>query len=81
MKGEMMPTSATGSAPSTLITLDTISAEIKFIADFMGDLAGKTASDSDKDRIKALLAAAQSDLAFAAQQAIARLGQNPVIGD
>jgi len=76
-----MPAAAPSSAPSTLITLDTISAEIKFIADFMGDLAGKTASESDKERIKALLAAAQSDLAFAAQQAVARLGQNPVIGD
>ncbi len=76
-----MATSGTSAVPATLITLDTISAEIKFIADFLGDLAGKTASDSDKDRIKALLATAQSDLAFAAQQAIARLGQNPVIGD
>ena len=76
-----MATFATTAAPATLITLDTISAEIKFIADFLADLAGKTASDSDKDRIKNLLGMAQSDLAFAAQQAIARLGQNPVIGD
>jgi hypothetical protein len=44
------------------------------------DLVGKTASDSDKQRIEALLTQTQSDLAIAAARAIASLGQDPIIG-
>ena len=66
--------------PSTLISLDTISTEIKFVSDFIEDLAGKQASPSDKQRIIGLLASEQLDLAVAAERAIAALGQDPIIG-
>jgi hypothetical protein len=66
---------------ASLISLNTVSAEIQFISDFIDDLGTQTASPADKQRIKDLLAAAQADLAIAAHRALVNLGQNPNIGD
>jgi hypothetical protein len=67
-------------SPASLISLNTVSAEIQFISDFIDDLSGQTASTADKDRIKELLAHAQTDLAIAAQKVLVKLGQNPGLG-
>ncbi|MEP6714918.1 MAG: hypothetical protein ABJC09_05050 [Terriglobia bacterium] len=79
-----MPTPApapTAPASTSAIGLDAVSAEINFIAHFIGDLRGKKASDPDKQRITALLAQAQQDLSIAADVALTILGQNPGIGE
>ncbi len=70
-----MPTSAT-----TLISLRAVSSEIKFIADYIDDLTGLTASAADKKRITDLLDAAKADLEAASTIARTRIGQDPVIG-
>ena len=65
---------------TTLISLRAVSSEIKFIADYIDDLTGLTASADDKKRITDLLAAAKADLEAASTVALTRIGQDPVIG-
>jgi len=67
--------------PPSLISLTTVIAELSFIADYITDLAGTTAPQSDKDRIKALLATAQADLTVVVDKLTVSLGQNPGGGD
>ena len=72
-----MPNTASG------ISLNTVSTEIKFLAEFIDDLQGKpNVSAADIARIKSLIASAQSDLAAAIQNISGlNLGQNTGGGD
>jgi len=74
-----MSTSATTAAAASLISLQTVANELSFIANYLRDLNGKTASDADKTRLTSLLAQAKSDLDTAADRAAASLGQGGVI--
>jgi hypothetical protein len=69
--------------PSSGISLSTVSAEIQFLADFIGDIQGKASvSGADMARIKALIASAQTDLAAAIKNISGiDLGQNSGGGD
>lgn len=69
--------------PSSGISLSTLSAEIQFLADFIGDVQGKAnVSAADIARIKALIASAQTDFAAAIKNISGiNLGSDPMIGD
>jgi hypothetical protein len=76
---------ANTAAPASLsgISLSTVSAEIQFLADFIGDVQGKAnVSAADIVRIKALIASTQTDLAAAIENISGiNLGSDPGIGD